>query len=80
MPTGCYSITASKLAKDTGFSKSLHNTSYGTIVCMALKMDFYTVVQNYFYYYFLFTFLFTLRARLPVLGPFFAGGAYGSNT
>ena len=29
---------------------------------------------------FLFTLLLTQGARLPVLGPFLAGGAFGSNT
>ena len=29
---------------------------------------------------FLFTLLLTPGARLPVLGPFLAGGAFGSNT
>ena len=31
-------------------------------------------------YIFLFTLLITLGARLPVLGPFLAGGTFGSNT
>ena len=33
-----------------------------------------------YYSIFFFTLLFTPGARLPVLGPFLAGGAFGSNT